>query len=120
MGSKGSVSSTGAMPESQVAGILKSLGALEDDLDSLGSKVGDMKKQIGIRAQSQIESMTEQTRQMATKEAGIIIDESRKRAEAESSRISEGGESRLSEIKSAVDSNFDDAVDGVVSVILKP
>jgi len=120
MGSKGSVSAAGVMAESQVSGIIKSLGVLEDDLDSLNAKAGEMKKQLAIKAQSQIESMTEKTRQMATKEAEIIINKSKEKAEAESKRISDEGEAKLSEIKSSVDSNFEGAVDSVVSIILKP
>ena len=34
------------MAESKVAGIIKSLSGLEDDLDSLNNKVDDMKKQL--------------------------------------------------------------------------
>ena len=115
--SKGSAS---VAAESNVSGIIKSLSALEDNLDSLGGKVGDMKKQLAARAQSQIESMMEKTREMASKEAEVIINESRAAAEAESKGITERGEARLAEIKSAVDDNFEGAVKDVVSTILKP
>jgi len=106
--------------ESNVSGIIKSLNVLEDDLDSLGGKVGDMKKQLAARTQSQIESMREKTREMAAKEAEVIINKSKAKAEAESKDIKERGEARLAEIKSAVDANFEGAVKDVVSTILKP
>jgi len=35
--------------ESKVTGIIKSLNVLEDDLDSLTGKVGDMKKQLTVK-----------------------------------------------------------------------
>ena len=41
------------MAESKVTGIIKSLNALEDDLDSLNDKVSDMKKQLSVKAQRQ-------------------------------------------------------------------
>ena len=109
-----------AMAESQVSEIIKSLNGLEDDLDSLNGKVGEMKKQLAIGAQTQIESLTEKTREMATKEAQAIIDESKAEAESKSKKITEAGADKLAEIKSAVDANFESAVKDVVSTILKP
>ena len=108
-----------SVSESDVSVIVKSLNVLEDDLDSLNSKVGDMKKQLAIKTQSQIESMTAQTRQMATKEAEVIIDQSKKEADAKSKKIQSDGDAKLTEIKSTVDANFDSAVKNVVLTILK-
>ena len=76
------------MAESKVTGIIKSLNILEDDLDSLNSKVGDMKKQLFVKAQSEIDNLLEKTREMATKEAEIIINASKEKATAESVKIS--------------------------------
>ena len=39
--------------ESKVTGIIKSLNGLEDDLDSLTGKVGDMKKQLNVKTLSE-------------------------------------------------------------------
>lgn len=108
------------MGESKVSEIIKSLSQLENDLDSLGSRMGDMKKQIAIKTQGEIESLMEKTREMATKEAEVIITESKAEAEAESKKITEEGDAKLSALKSAVDSNFDGAVGSVVALILKP
>ncbi len=55
--------------ESKVTGIIKSLNGLEDDLDSLTGKVGDMKKQLSVKTLSEIDTLLEKTREMATKEA---------------------------------------------------
>lgn len=116
----GSTTVSAAVSESKVSGIIKSLGQLEDDLDSLHSKMGDMKKQITIKTQNEIESLMKKTREMATGEAEIIITKSKAKAEAESKKITDEGDAKLSALKSAVDSNSDDAVRDVVAMILKP
>ena len=107
------------MAESKVTGIIKSLNALEDDLDSLNSKVGDMKKQLSVKAITEIDNLLEKTREMATKEAEIIINASKDKATAESVKIVQEGDVKLSEIQSKIDANFDEAVKHVVSTVLK-
>ncbi|HJL67656.1 MAG TPA: hypothetical protein QF518_07195 [Nitrosopumilus sp.] len=107
------------MAESKVTGIIKSLNSLEADLDSLNDKSGDMKKQLAVRAITEIDSLLEKTREMATKEAEVIINASKEKATAESAKIVQDGETKLSEIQSGIDSNFDDAVKYVVSTVLK-
>ena len=107
------------MAESKVTGIIKSLNSLETDLDSLTDKSGDMKKQLAVRAITEIDSLLEKTREMATKEAEVIINASKEKATAESAKIVQDGETKLSEIQSGIDSNFDDAVKYVVSTVLK-
>jgi V/A-type H+-transporting ATPase subunit G/H len=105
--------------ESKVTGIIQSLTGLEDDLDSLTSKVAEMKKQLFITTQSEIDKLLEKTREMALKEAEVIINTSKEKANGESKRISQEGEVKLSEITSKIDSNFDEAVRHVVSTVLK-
>ena len=107
------------MAESKVTGIIKSLNALEDDLDSLNSKVGDMKKQLSVKAITKIDNLLEKTREMATKEAEVIIDAAKEKANTESAKISQDGDSKLAEIESNTNANFDDMVKHVVSTILK-
>jgi len=108
-----------SMAESKVTGIIKSLNALEDDLDSLTSKVGDMKKQLTMKSQSEIDNLLEKTREMATKEAEVVINTSKEKATAESIKIAQEGDAKLSEIQSNIDANFDEAVKHVVSTVLK-
>ena len=108
-----------SMAESKVTGIIQSLSALEDDLDSLNGKVAEMKKQLSIKAQTEIDKLLEKTREMATKEAEVIINASKEKANAESAKIAQEGEAKLSEITSKIDSNFDEAVQHVVSTVLK-
>ncbi len=105
--------------ESKVTEIIKSLNTLEDDLDSLNSKVTDMKKQLSAKAQTEIDGLLEKTREMATKEAEVIINASKEKATAESAKITKEGEATLSKLQSNVDANFDQAVKHVVSTVLK-
>ena len=107
------------MAESKVTGIIKSLNALEDDLDSLNSKVGDMKKQLSVKAITEIDNLLEKTREMATKEAEVIINTSKDNTTAESAKIAQEGDVKLSELQSRIDANFDEAVKNVVSTVLK-
>ena len=105
--------------ESKVTGIIKTLNGLEDDLDSLTGKVGDMKKQLNVKTLSEIDTLLEKTREMATKEAEVMINAAKENANSESAKIAQDGESKLAEIESNVNSNFDDMVKHVVSTILK-
>ncbi len=108
-----------SMAESKVTGIIQSLNSLEDDLDSLNIKVDDMKKQLNVKALTEIDALLEKTREMATKEAEIMINISKEKATAESAKITQEGEAILSKIQSNVDANFDEAVSHVVSTVLK-
>jgi len=108
-----------SLAESKVTGIIKSLNALEDDLDSLNGKVADMKKQLSVKAQTEIDVLLEKTKEIATKEAEVIINASKEKATAESAKITQEGEAKLSELQSNVDANFDEAVKHVVSTVLK-
>ena len=108
-----------SIAESKVTEIIKSLNALEDDLDSINSKVSDMKKQLTVKTLNEIDVMLEKTREMATKEAEVIINVSKEKATTESAKIAQEGETKLSEIQSNVDANFDQAVKQVVSTVLK-
>ena len=108
-----------SMAESKVTGIIQSLNSLENDLDSLNGKVADMKKQLAVKAQTEISVLLEKTREIATKEAEIIINAAKEKATSESQKIAQEGEAKLSEIQSNIDANFDEAVKHVVSTVLK-
>ena len=108
-----------SIPESKVTGIIQSLNGLEDDLDSLNSKVADMKKQLSVKALNEIDELLEKTRVMATKEAEIIINTYKAKATVESTKIAKEGQLKLSEIQSNIDAHFDEAVKHVVSIVLK-
>ena len=78
-----------------------------------------MKKQLSVKAQNEIDSLMEKTREMATKEAEVMINASKEKATAESAKIAQEGEAKLSEIQAKIDANFDEAVKHVVSTVLK-
>ena len=88
-----------SMAESKVTGIIKSLNALEDDLDSLNGKVTDMKKQLVVKDQTEIDVLLEKTQEMATKEAEVIINAAKEKATKESAKITQEGEAKLSVIQ---------------------
>src|SRR3970282_2310521 len=101
-----------SMAKSKVTGIIQSLNGLEDDLDSLNSKVADMKKQLSVKALNEIDKLLDKTREMATKA-------SKAKATAESTKIVQEGQLKLSEIQSNIDAHFDEAVKHVMSTVLK-
>ena len=103
----------------KVDGIINSLSELESEIDSVNLSLADMKKSLNSIAQKEINSLLEQTRKMATSEAESIVSDSKSKAEAESQKIIQNGESTVAEIQQNIDSNFDAAVDGAVSTILK-
>jgi V/A-type H+-transporting ATPase subunit G/H len=104
----------------RVDGIIKALSGLESDIDSLNLKLNDMKKQLNSKTQKEIENLMEKTKEIATKEAESIITESKSNAEAESQKILQKGEETFTKIKKNIDTNFNSAVDDVVSSVLKP
>ncbi len=105
--------------DSKVGKIIEALSDLENELDSLNTKVADMKKQISKKAQLEIDVLLEKTRTMATEEAEGIINSSKEKAKKESETIAQNGEAKLTEIQNNIDSKFDEAVKYVVSTVLK-
>ena len=105
--------------ESKVTEIIKTLNVLEGNLDSLTGKVVDMKKQLTVKTLSEIDLLLEKTRAMAIKEAEVIINASKEKANSESAKIVREGDSKLAEIESNVNANFNDMVKHVVTSILK-
>ncbi len=108
-----------SVAESRVAGIVKALSSLEDDLDSLNARISDVQKSINSKTQSELTALREKTREMATLEAESTINAAKSRAESEAAQIAQDGESRLVKTQSAIDTSFDEAVEIVVSTVLK-
>jgi len=108
-----------SVAESKVSGIIKSLSSLENELDSLNTTVADMKKNLNLKAVNEIDKLMEQIRQIATKEAEAIIIQAKEKANVESANISKEGEKKLAQIQSNIDANFDDAVNRIVSTVMK-
>ena len=107
-----------AVNESKVTVVISALNELENDIDSLYTQVSDMKRQMSIRVQKEIDALYEGTRKAATEEAKTIIDKSRKAATEEAARISKEAESRLEKTRADINSGFDSAVQSVVSMVL--
>ena len=99
--------------------IIKALSGLESDIDSLNEKLGDMKKQLNQKADKEIDKLKDQVTQMATKEAELIISEAREKAKSESQRIITAGDVSLKDVQNKIDTKFNEAVDHVVSTVLK-
>lgn len=109
-----------AVAQSKVGTMIKALSGLEDDIDSLDVSVAEMKRQMSMRTQKEIDTLFEKTREMATAEAEGIIDAARASAEARAKKIAAEAAARLEGIQKDIDANFEDAVKDVVSIILKP
>jgi len=105
---------------SKVDSIIKALSGLEDDIDSLNVKVAESKKALNSKAEKEVESIMEKTTQMAQEEAKSIISQANEKAKNESNKIQASGEAKLDGIKKQIDLKFDEAVELVVSTILKP
>jgi len=99
--------------------IIKALSGLESDIDSLNEKLADMKRQLNQKAKKEIDQLLMQVVQMATKEAETIISEARDKAKSESQRILAAGDVNLKDVQDKIDIKFNEAVDHVVSTVLK-
>jgi len=99
--------------------IIKALSGLESDIDSLNENLADMKKQLNQKAQKEIDQLREQVIQMATKEAEAIISEAKEKSKSESQRILASGDVNLKDVQNKIDTKFNEAVDHVVSTVLK-
>ena len=53
------------------------------------------------------------------KEAEVIINKAKTKAESESAKITQDGETKLQELQAQIDTGLDDAVKHVVSTVLK-
>ena len=104
---------------SKVEGIIKTLSELEENIDSLNEKVADMKKKLHARVENEIENLREKVIELATKESESIISKTKDAANQDAKKILDDGEKSLAEIKTKVSTKLDEAVEYVVSSILK-
>jgi F0F1-type ATP synthase membrane subunit b/b' len=103
---------------SAVESIVGALSELETDIDSLYSRVDEMKKRIMAHSNEEIEKLKQQIILLANEEARRIVDKAKAEADAESAEFSKQAEKSLAGIKKNVDSSFDRAVDGIVKTVL--
>jgi vacuolar-type H+-ATPase subunit H len=78
-----------------------------------------MKKELNQKAQKEIDKLQEEVTRIATKEAEVIITESREKANSESQRIMTTGDLNLKDVQNKIDAKFNEAVVLVVSTVLK-
>jgi len=57
-----------SLQPSSVSNIMKALNELEEKIDSLNTKISDMKKNLNQKTNSEIDKIMEKTREKATKE----------------------------------------------------
>jgi len=99
--------------------IIKALSGLESNIESLNEKLADMKKELNQKAQKEIDKLQDEVTRIATKEAEVIITESREKANSESQRIMTAGDLNLKDVQNKIDAKFNEAVGLVVSTVLK-
>lgn len=103
---------------SSIEYIISALSGLENDIDNLTSRVGDMKKRLIAYSNEEIEKLKQQIITIADKEAKKIIDDTKREAEEESSVIVKEADEILAKIKKNIDSSYGKAVERVVTLIL--
>ena len=99
--------------------IIKALSGLESNIESLNEKLADMKKELNQKAQKEIDKLKVEVTRIATKEAEVIITESREKANSESQRIMTAGDLNLKDVQNKIDAKFNEAVVLAVSTVLK-
>ena len=99
--------------------IIKALSGLETEIESLNEQLVDMKKQLNQMAQKEIDRLKDKITEMATEEAEVIISEAREKAKEEGQRIITAGDINLKDIQNKIDAKFNEAVEHVVSTVLK-
>jgi len=102
-----------------VEGIIKALSELEGDLDTISSKVEELKKHMINKSQEEIENLKQQMISNAQEEAKQIIDKARTEAEADSVIVSKESEENLARIRKNINSLSDTMIDRIVKVIVK-
>lgn len=103
---------------SAVEGIVGALSELETDIDSLYSRVDEMKKRIMAHSNEEIDKLKQQIIVLANEEARRIVEKAKAEADAESADITKQAEKGLAGIKKNIDSSFDRAVDNIVKTVL--
>jgi V/A-type H+-transporting ATPase subunit G/H len=103
---------------SEVESIVSALGELEKEIDSMNSRVDEMKKRLMARSNEQVEKLKQELITMANEQAKKIVDSARAEAEAESKVIAAEAEKSLLAIKNNIDSSFGKAVDSIVRTVL--
>ena len=102
-----------------VESIIKALSELENDIDTIGFRVEELKKRMINQSHEEIERLKQQLISTAQEEAKKIIDKAKLEAETESVVITKESEENLARIRKNIDSLSDTIVDKIVKMIIK-
>ena len=97
--------------------IVSALSELESDIDSLSSKVDEMKKNLMVHSEQEISNIRERVIEIAKEEAAKILNISKEEAEEESAKILEEAEQNLTKVKTNIESSFNNCVDIVLKSV---
>ena len=103
---------------SSVEKIVNVLSELERDIETLSSKVEDMKKRIFTNSDKEISQLREKIIEIAKTESEKIISVAKQEAEEKSQRILAESETNLTKLRENTKLSFDKSVKLVVDLIL--
>jgi vacuolar-type H+-ATPase subunit H len=107
-----------ATSHSAVESIVGALADLEGEIDSMGTRVDEMKKRLLAHSNEEVDKLKQQIISMANEEAKSIVEAARAEAESESEQIMRDAEKNLAAIKKNIDASFDKAVESIVKTVL--
>ena len=102
---------------SSVESIVSALSELESDIDSLSSKVDEMKKSLIVHSEQEISNIRERVIEIAKEEAGKIMNISKEEAEKESAKILEEADQNLTKVRTNIESSFNKCVEIVLKSV---
>jgi vacuolar-type H+-ATPase subunit H len=102
---------------SSVESIVSALSELESDIDSLSSKVDEMKKSLMVHSEQEISNIRERVIEIAKEEAEKIMNISKEEAEKESAKILVEADQNLTKVRTNIESSFNECVDIVLKSV---
>jgi V/A-type H+-transporting ATPase subunit G/H len=102
---------------SSVESIVSALSELESDIDSLTSKVDEMKKNLMVHSEQEISNIRERVIEIAKEEAGKIMNISKQEAEKESAKVLEEADQNLTKVRTNIESSLNKCVEIVLKSV---
>ena len=102
---------------SSVESIVSALSELESDIDSLTSKVDEMKKNLMVHSEQEISNIRERVIEIAKEEAGKIMNISKEEAEQESAKVLEEADQNLTKVRTNIESSLNKCVEIVLKSV---
>ncbi len=107
-----------ATSHSAVESIVGALAELESEIDSMSTRVDEMKKRLLAHSNEEVDKLKQQIISMANEEAQRIVEAAKTEAELESEQIMRDADRNLAAIKKNIDTSFDKAVESIVKTVL--